>query len=59
MEKQFYHIRELSALTGLSVLALKGRRKRGGLVAINIGNEILVPTAEVERFLKYLKSQLP
>ena len=59
MEKQFYHVKELSQITGLSVLALKGRRKRGSLIMINEGNELLVPTSEVIRFINYLKKQLP
>ena len=52
--KQFYHIKELSTVTGLSVRALKGRRARGKIKMINNGNDILITVVEVKRFLKNL-----
>jgi hypothetical protein len=55
IEKKFYHIKELSAMTGLSVRALKGRRVRGKIKMTTDANDILIETKEVERFLKTLR----
>ncbi len=52
--KQFYNIQELSVITGISVLGLKGRRKRGKVKMINDGNEILITVTEANRYLKRL-----
>lgn len=56
--KQYYTIQELSVITGISVLGLKGRRKRGQIRMINEGNEILIPVTEVNRYLKKLGTNL-
>ncbi len=58
IHKQYYHITELAALTGLTPLALKGRRKRGLLKMFNDGKDILISKKEVERFLNKLNSNL-
>ncbi len=52
--KQFYNIQELSVITGITVLGLKGRRKRGKVKMFNDGNEILITVTEVNRYLKKL-----
>lgn len=58
LKKEFYNIHELSVITGLSPLALKGRRKRGQIKMINEGNEILISKTEVDRFLKRLNKNI-
>lgn len=54
-EKVYYSIREVAEITGLTVNALKGRRKRGTLSFINEGNSILMHKNELERFLNKLQ----
>ena len=56
--KAFYSLKEVSHLTGITFLGLKGRQKRGTLKCVNEGNVVLVPKSEVERLLDKLKRQL-
>jgi predicted ATP-binding protein involved in virulence len=58
IQKQYYNLNELSNITGLSPLSLKGRRKRKQIKMLNDGNEILITTKEVERFLRKLNTAL-
>ena len=52
--KQYYSLNEVVEITGLSVLALKGRRKRGSIKLVNEGNCILMAKAELDRLLSKL-----
>lgn len=54
VEKKFYSLDEVSHITGLTKLALKGRRKRGTVKMINEGNCILIHRDEVNRLIEKL-----
>lgn len=56
--KEFYNLNELSYITGLSPLALKGRRKRKQIKMLNDGNDVLISKKEVDRFLRKLNTAL-
>ena len=52
--KQYYSLKEVVEITGLSVLALKGRRRRGSIKLINEGNCILMSKDELNKLLEKL-----
>lgn len=56
--KLFYTLKELEQMTGISFLALKGRIKRGTLIATNEGNVTLVRKDEVDRLIEKLNQQI-
>ncbi len=53
--RQYYHIKEVSEITGLTVGALKGRIRRKTLKAAYDSTSILIPTKELDRLLVNLK----
>ncbi|MBI3136037.1 MAG: hypothetical protein HYZ14_15275 [Bacteroidetes bacterium] len=55
--KEYYSLKEVSHITGITFLGLKGRQKRGTLKCVNEGNTVLVPKNELERILKLLSRQ--
>lgn len=55
--KEYYHVKEISQITGLTVDAIKGRRKRGTLELVNDGNVLLMHKDELSRILKKLDCQ--
>ena len=57
LRKEFYSLKEVSEVTGLSINAIKGRYRRGTLKVVYEGTTPLIPTAEVERLIKKLKLQ--
>jgi len=57
IRKQFYSLKEVSYLTGLTINAIKGRYRRGTLKVVYEGTTPLIPTPEVERLIKKLKLQ--
>ena len=57
VEKEYYHIKEVKQITGISVDALKGRRKRGNLELVNDGNVLLMHKDELNRILHKLNQQ--
>ena len=56
--KQFYSVDEFSTITGLTKLAIQGRRNRGTLKFANDSTSILIPASELNRILKKLNDQL-
>lgn len=57
LQKKYYSLKEVSFITGLSVLALKGRYKRGTLAVVYEGQTPLIPSSEVDRLLTKLERQ--
>jgi hypothetical protein len=56
-EKQFYSLKEMSYITGLSVNAIKGRYRRQTLIVVYEGQTPLIPSDEVKRILFKLERQ--
>ena len=57
VEKLYYSLKEVSMITGLTVLAIKGRYRRGTLGVVRSGQTPLIPADEVERLLLKLDEQ--
>lgn len=57
LRKEFYSLKEVSYITGLSVHAIKGRYRRKTLKVAYEGGTPLIPTEEVERLVNKLKLQ--
>ena len=57
LRKEFYSLKEVSHITGLTVNAIKGRYRRKTLKVAYEGVTPLIPTNEVERLLQKLKLQ--
>lgn len=55
--KEFYSYKELSRATGLTIGAIKGRRRRGTIKVVYEGTTPLLPKAEFERLIANLKKQ--
>jgi hypothetical protein len=49
LKKQYYNLKELEQITGITHRALKARIKRGTLQAKRDGNIYLIPADEVKR----------
>lgn len=57
LQKHYYSIKEVAFATGITVDALKGRRKRGTVEFVNEGNAILMHHTELDRLLETLHVQ--
>jgi hypothetical protein len=57
-KKQFYNLKELAEISGITFLGLKGRIKRGNIKATKDGNTVLVSAKEVERLLNSLRYKM-
>lgn len=57
VKKEYYSYKELSQITGLSINAIKGRRRRGTLKVVYNGITPLISCEEVQRLLNKLKQQ--
>lgn len=56
-KKMFYSLAEVSEITGLTKLSIKGRYKRGTLKVVYSSNRPLIPASELELFLNRLGGQ--
>ena len=50
-KKLFYSLAEVSEITGLTKISIKGRYRRGTLKVVYSGNKPLIPASELEIFL--------
>lgn len=50
-DKQYHHINDVIKITGLSRAALKGRNKRGKIVLVTDGNEVLMHNEDLQQLL--------
>lgn len=55
--KEFYTLKEVSQITGLSVRQIKSRYRKGTIKHTYDGTTPLIPSIEVEKFLEKLKKQ--
>jgi hypothetical protein len=56
-KKLFYSLAEVSEITGLTKISIKGRYRRGTLKVVYSGNKPLIPASELEIFLNRLGGQ--
>ena len=57
VKKEYYSLKEVAHLTGLSVHAIKGRYRRSALAVVYEGQTPLIPADEVGRLLAKLERQ--
>ncbi len=57
MTKEFYSLKEVSSITGLSINSIKGRYRRGSIARVYSGNKPLIPACELDKLLNALKIQ--
>ncbi len=55
--KEYYSLKEVSEITGLTINSIKGRYRRGTLRVVYSNNRPLIPASELERFLNRLGGQ--
>ena len=58
IHKKYYHIKEVHHITGITVSALKQRKYRGTLKAVNSEGTILIPIEEVQRLINECNLQI-
>ena len=56
-KKLFYSLAEVSEITGLTKISIKGRYRRGTLKVVYSGIKPLIPASELEIFLNRLGGQ--
>ena len=55
--KEYYSLKEVSEITGLTINSIKGRYRRGTLRVVYSNNRPLIPASELEIFLNRLGGQ--